>query len=46
VEAIAEIAPELLDTYQALAERTRALADRDAPTAEPRRRATEPEVAA
>jgi predicted short-subunit dehydrogenase-like oxidoreductase (DUF2520 family) len=46
VEAIAEIAPDLLDTYQALAERTRALADRDAPTAEPRRRATEPEVAA
>ena len=42
--AIAEVAPELLDTYRALAERTRALAARREPAGGDRE--AEPEVKA
>jgi predicted short-subunit dehydrogenase-like oxidoreductase (DUF2520 family) len=45
LEAIAAVAPELLDTYRALAERTRALADPDRPPND-RDRAAKPEIPA
>src|ERR687891_644522 len=43
-QALADAAPELLDVYLALAERTRELATRERPSEKPR--AAEPEVAA
>ncbi|MGH2991471.1 MAG: Rossmann-like and DUF2520 domain-containing protein [Solirubrobacterales bacterium] len=46
LEAIAEVAPELLDAYEALAKRTRALAERGRDPEDRSRRPAEPEVTA